>query len=184
MSLGVPWVCNSCSGSNESSVATVMISTLFAELVRSVGNALQPALAAAAEAAHPLAVATEPYVRPLLAAVSPYVRRLQPLTAHAVAVAAPHARAAAQWVNRQAGALEPWQLVLLTAVATLLVARLLRWLRAVAVTIQDKGEDRTYAAAPTALCRGAEGDVRPFWRCLVKIVSAAPCLLLASTALT
>lgn len=111
----------------------------WSEIVRSVGNAVQPALAAAAEAAQPLAAAAQPYVQPVVAAAAPYVRRLQPLAAHAVAAAAPHAQAAAQWANRQAGALEPWQLMLLTAVATLLLARLLRLLRTVTATIQDKG---------------------------------------------
>lgn len=123
---------------------------LLAEIVRSVGNAVQPALAAAAEAAQPLAAAAQPYVQPVVAAAAPYVRRLQPLAAHAVAAAAPHAQAAAQWANRQAGALEPWQLMLLTAVATLLLARLLRLLRTVTATIQDKGEEPRMAAAPAS----------------------------------
>lgn len=118
----------------------------WSELVHSANNALQPAIEAAAQAAQPLLAAAEPYVRPVVAAVAPYVRSLEPLTAHAVAIAAPHGRAAAQWANRQAGAVEPWQLMLLTALATLLAARLLRRLRAAVATLQDKGPAQVLAA--------------------------------------
>lgn len=141
MSLGALWCCRNCGGSkNPFCRCTDAPETLPVELVHSANNALQPAIEAAAQAAQPLLAAAEPYVRPVVAAVAPYVRRLEPLTAHAVAIAAPHGRAAAQWANRQAGALEPWQLMLLTALATLLAARLLRRLRAAVATLQDKGE--------------------------------------------
>lgn len=78
-------------------------------------------------------------LRPVAAAVAPYARRLQPLAAQALAGAAPHMQAAAQWVNRQAAAVEPWQLVLLTVALTLLAARLWWALTAAARTVQDKG---------------------------------------------
>ena len=78
-------------------------------------------------------------LEPAAAALQPYAQKLQPLLSPALAVLGPRLRFAAQWTNQQLVGLEAWQLVLLTAVVTLLAARLWRALRHAAITVQDKG---------------------------------------------
>jgi hypothetical protein len=72
-------------------------------------------------------------------AVRRICHRLHPVFAPTIAAATPHVEHAAKWCNQHMAALEPWQLVLLTAVATLVAARLLRGLRSAVRTVQDKG---------------------------------------------
>lgn len=78
-------------------------------------------------------------LQPLAKVTAPLLSALEPLTAPAVAVVAPRAAAAAAWANCQLSGLEPWQVVLLTTVAVLLLLRLLHAVRRAARTVQDKG---------------------------------------------
>eukprot|EP00887_Chlorella_sp_A99_P004257 scaffold15.g4257.t1 len=88
----------------------------------------QALLASAREALAPIATVAAPLVDSLRPAVSP-----------ALAVALPRLQHAATAVNQRLQSVEAWQLVLLTAVATLLLARAWRALRAAQRTWADKG---------------------------------------------
>lgn len=99
-----------------------------AELLSSAASALQPAAAA---------------LQPATALLQ---QKLERVLAPALAAAAPHATAVAQRcrqhlaaVDTLAAGLQPWQLIAATAVATLLLLRLLQALRSAARTLQDKG---------------------------------------------
>jgi hypothetical protein len=104
---------------------------IAAVLLRSAATALQPAAAA---------------VQPATALLLQYAKKWEPVMAPAIAAAAPHAKAAAQWGSQQmaavdahVAALQPWQLVAATVIATLLVLRVLQALRSATRTLQDKG---------------------------------------------
>lgn len=108
----------------------------------------QALLASAREALAPIATVAAPLVDSLRPAVSP-----------ALAVALPRLQHAATAVNQRLQSVEAWQLVLLTAVATLLLARAWRALRAAQRTWADKGW-RQVVSGFVADLPGVRGVVR------------------------
>lgn len=85
--------------------------------------------------------------QPLVAAVKPHIAPFQPLVAHAVATVAPRLQLTAAWANSQLAGLEPWQVVLLTTAALLLLSRVWRGVKRGVRTVQDKGALRWPAPA-------------------------------------
>lgn len=78
-------------------------------------------------------------IEPAVGPLRPLIDRLDPLVSPALAAVAPAVRRAAAATNASLADLEAWQLVLLTALATLLLARLWQGLRRALRTVQDKG---------------------------------------------
>ncbi|KAI3426347.1 hypothetical protein D9Q98_008720 [Chlorella vulgaris] len=102
-------------------------------------SAVQAVPPASRERAAEVAQVASNALAPHAEAVRRICHRLHPVFAPTIAAATPHVEHAAKWCNQHMAALEPWQLVLLTAVATLVAARLLRGLRSAVRTLQDKG---------------------------------------------
>jgi hypothetical protein len=78
-------------------------------------------------------------LEPVSAGLRVHVRHLAPFLSPALAVTAPRINQGVQWAEQQLEALKPWQIMLVTVIATLLVSRLLRALRNAVHTVQDKG---------------------------------------------
>lgn len=78
-------------------------------------------------------------IEPAVGPLRPLIDRLDPLVSPALAAVAPAVQRAAAATNASLADLEAWQLVLLTALATLLLARLWQGLRRALRTVQDKG---------------------------------------------
>ncbi|KAI7840937.1 hypothetical protein COHA_005368 [Chlorella ohadii] len=114
-----------------------------------------PAPGPAAELLRHLGQAVEPAVEPL----RPYVNRLAPLVSPALAAVAPAVRQAAAATNASLAGLEAWQLVVISVLATLLLGRLLRSMRRALRTAQDKGVKQVVAGALLDL-PGVRGQVQ------------------------